>query len=193
MYKQSRFFMRNQQEHRWEKHRGLRELHGKTVCILGTGSVGTACAVRFSAFGCCVLGVNTHSRQNPYFENVYPVDELDTVLSQSDIVILAVPLTDQTKNLMNSKRFQAMKTGAILVNLSRGAVVDTDALLDALNGHLGGAVLDVFEEEPLSDQSPLWTQETVLVTPHNSFVGEHNQARLSRVICDNLSEISKQE
>ena len=188
LYKQSRFFQQNQTDRRWEKHRGILELYGKTVCILGIGSVGRECAIRFGAFGCRVLGVNIRPRPVEHFDIVYPMEELNTALAMADIVVLAIPLTDETRHLINAERFQSMKSGAVLVNLARGAVVDTTALLDALDSHLGGAVLDVFEQEPLAADSPLWTKKNVLLTPHNSFVGEHNGDRLKRIILDNLEQ-----
>lgn len=190
LYKQSGFFRRNQEERRWEKHRGLLELAGKTVCILGIGSVGTACAVRFKAFGCRVLGVNIRPRASEHFDRVFGLDVLDDVLGQADVVILALPLTLQTNGLINGERLSAMKAGAILVNLARGAIVDTQALLDALDSRLGGAVLDVFDQEPLNADSPLWAKDNVLVTPHNSFVGEGNQERLRNLILNNLLDFA---
>lgn len=186
LYKQSNFFRNNQEAHRWEKHRGLLELYGKTVCILGTGNVGTECAIRFRAFGCRVLGINIRPRPVEQFDEVYGFDCLDAVLALSDIVILALPLTVQTRHFINAAHLGEMKPGSILVNLSRGAVVDTDALLQALETNLGGAVLDVFEEEPLSASNPLWSLENVLITPHNSFVGDGIRERLYRIITDNL-------
>lgn len=188
LYKQSRFFGASQAECRWEKHRGLLELAGKTVCVIGCGSVGTECAKRFEAFGCRVLGVNIRPRASRHFERVFSLEELDAVLPEADVVVLTVPLAEETKHLMNARRFARMKQGAILINIARGAVVDTNSMLDALKSKLGGAVLDVFEEEPLPETSPLWKMENVIITPHNSFVGDGNQARLFRVIMDNLEQ-----
>lgn len=186
LYKQSRFFWENQRNCRWEKHRGLRELTGKQVCIVGCGSVGTACAKRFQAFDCHVTGVDRIVYENRFFDRVLPMEQLDTVLETADIVVLCLPLTEETQHLMDEKRLQVMKPGAILVNIARGQIVDTGALISALNGHLGGAVLDVFEEEPLSADSPMWRMENVILTPHNSFVGEGNAERLASVIMENL-------
>ena len=188
IYKQSRFFLKNQDMCRWEKHRGLLELYGRTVCIVGIGSVGTACASRFRAFGCRILGVNLRPRPAEHYDEVYSFEELDAVLGHSDILVLAVPLTEQTFHLMDDRRFGAMKPGAILVNLSRGAVVDSAALLAALDSNLGGAVLDVFDQEPLPADSPLWKKDNVLLTPHNSFVGDGNRERLRRIIMENLEQ-----
>ena len=192
LYKQSRFFAENQKQHRWEKHRGLLELNGKTVCIVGCGSVGTECAKRFKAFGCDVTGVDLFLREDENYRVMLPLELLNPVLEKSDVVVLTLPLTDETRHLMNADRFAKMKQGSVLVNIARGAVVDTEALLDALNDKLSGAVLDVFEEEPLSEDSPLWDMENVILTPHNSFIGDGNTARLTRVILKNLEADNEQ-
>ena len=191
LYHQARFFFGNQAESRWEKHRGLRELAGKTVCILGTGSVGTECAKRFRAFSCRVLGVNRTVRENPAFDAVLPMDALADALRQADVVVLTLPLTEETRGLMNAERLALMTPGAALVNIARGAIVSERALIEALQGSLGGAVLDVFDPEPLAPESPLWTMENVIVTPHNSFVSDGNAARLNSLILGNL-EVSGQ-
>ena len=188
LYKQSRFFYENQKVSRWEKHRGLMVLCGKTVCVVGCGSVGTECAKRFSAFGCRVIGVDLTPYENPAYGKMLPLAELDAALSESDITVLTLPLTDETKHLMNADRFARMKKCSVLVNIARGAIVDAEALRTALSTTLMGAVLDVFEEEPLSPESPLWQQENVILTPHNSFVGEGNNDRLTSVILTNLKE-----
>ena len=188
LYHQAPFFFENQAKSRWEKHRGLRELAGKTVCILGAGSVGTECAKRFRAFACRVVGVNRTVRENPAFDAVLPMDALTDALAQADVVVLTLPLTDATRGLMNAGRFASMKPGAVLVNIARGAIVEEQALIEALQSHLGGAVLDVFDPEPLSSESPLWTMENVIVTPHNSFVSDGNAARLCDLIFANLRE-----
>lgn len=190
IYKQFAYFGQNQKNRVWEKHRGLLELSGKTVCIVGCGSVGSECAKRFQAFGCTVIGVATSERIQPFFDAVRPAEELDIVLSGADVVVLTLPLTEKTCHLMDAKRFASMKPGAILVNIARGAVVDTRALEDALKQkRLSGAVLDVFEEEPLGADSPLWDLKNVIITPHNSFVGEHNQKRLAQVVLNNLKDV----
>jgi phosphoglycerate dehydrogenase-like enzyme len=162
------------------------ELAGKRVCIVGCGSVGTECARRFAAFDCPVIGVDVFTQERPHFRQILPLEQLDEALAVADVVVLTLPLTTETRHLMNGTRFGKMKPGAVLVNIARGAVVDTDSLTDALRGNLGGAVLDVFEEEPLDPEHPLWSMENVLLTPHNSFVGDGNQARLCRVIMENL-------
>lgn len=186
LYKKMDYFRDNQKDHQWTKRRDLLELFGKTVCIVGCGSVGTECAKRFSAFGCRVIGVNRTRKEDDYYSEIVGLDRLTEILRETDVLVLTLPLTKETKYLIDAEKLDALKPGAILVNIARGAVVDTNALLKSL-GKLGGAVLDVFEEEPLDEQSPLWAMENVIITPHNSFVGENNQKRLWSVIYGNLS------
>ncbi len=186
LFKQSRYFYENQKNHRWQKHRGLTELYGKTVLIIGCGDVGTECARRFAAFGCQVLGVNRTVRENQAFASVAPLPELNTLLPEADVVILTLGLSEETRQLMNAERLNLLKPGAVLVNLARGALVDTDALLSVLP-RLGGVVLDVFEQEPLPDSSPLWDADNVILTPHNSFVGDGNASRLLSLIMNSFN------
>ena len=186
LYKQGKFFIENQKSHLWEKHRGLLELYGKTVCIVGCGNVGTECAKRFKAFGCNVIGVDLYTREDNDYEKIYSLSKLDNILQGADIVVLTLPLTKETEKLISKEKLAIMKNGAVLVNIARGAIVDENALADALKTHLYGAVLDVFGEEPLNENSPLWDMENVILTPHNSFVGENNGERLWQVIKDNL-------
>lgn len=184
-YKQAAFFRENQKRHLWEKHRGLLELSGKKVLIVGCGSVGNECAKRFAAFGCEVIGVDLFPRQDSLYSVMLPLEKLDNALSEANVIILTLPLTEQTKYLISDKRLSLLKSTAVLVNIARGAIIDTEALINHID-NLGGAVLDVFEEEPLSEDSPLWDKENVILTPHNSFVGEGNGERLSAVILKNL-------
>lgn len=185
LYKQMDFFRENQKRHIWEKHRGCLELYGKTVCIVGCGSVGTECAKRFNAFGCKVVGIDLFPREDEQYEQMLDLSSLNDVLPKSDIVVLTLPLTKETKHLINAEKLTLLKNGAVLVNIARGAIVDTVALIENRE-KLGGAVLDVFEEEPLDKDNPLWDMENVILTPHNSFVGEGNKNRLVDIIINNL-------
>lgn len=189
LYKQAAFFRENQKRHLWEKHRGLLELAEKTVLIVGCGSVGNECAKRFKAFGCEVIGVDLFPREDCLYNEMLTLDQLNEALTQADVVVLTLPLTEQTKHLLNEERFNLLKDGATLVNIARGAIVDTTALLNHID-RLTGAVLDVFEEEPLSEDSPLWDKQRIILTPHNSFVGEENSKRLSANIVSNLQSWS---
>lgn len=185
LYKRGRVFFENQTRHIWEKQRNILELFGKRVCIVGCGSVGTECAKRFRAFGCEVFGIDLFQREDEHYEEMLGLDKMEEVLAESDIVVLTLPITEETRHLMDEVKLKQMKPGAVFVNIARGVIVDTDALIDVLP-NLGGAVLDVFEEEPLSEECPLWDMENVIVTPHNSFVGDENGKRLSEVILGNL-------
>lgn len=184
LYKQSRFFYDNQKERKWEKRRDLLELNGKTVCIVGCGSVGTECAKRFKAFGCEVLGVDLAVREDCNYDNIVSFASLDETLGKSDVTVLTLPLTDETFHLFDEKRFSKMKRNSVIVNIARGAVIETSSLVRALETNLLGAVLDVFEEEPLPANSPLWNMENVIITPHNSFVGEGNVSRITNLVWD---------
>ena len=187
IYKHMNSFAENQKAALWNKERNLLELFGKTVCIVGCGSVGTECAKRFKAFGCNVVGVDIVTRRDENYGKIELIDNIDEVLVYSDIVVLTLPLTEHTFHIINKNRFEKIKRESVLVNIARGAVVDTAAMIEALdNKKLGGAVLDVFEEEPLDEKNRLWSMKNVIVTPHNSFVGDGNGERLSNVIIDSL-------
>ena len=185
LYKQAAFFRENQRNHLWEKHRGLLELAGKNVLIVGCGSVGNECAKRFKAFDCTITGVDLFPREDSLYSEILPLDKLDEALRQADVVILTLPLTEQTRYLIDDSKLSLIKNGATLVNIARGAIIDTKALLNNID-RFTGAVLDVFEEEPLRENSPLWDKQNIILTPHNSFVGEGNAERLREIITENI-------
>lgn len=188
LYKQATYFYENQKGCIWEKHRGLLELYGKTVCIVGCGSVGTECAKRFQAFDCNVIGIDIFSREDCNYQKIECLENLTTILQEVDVLVLTLPLTVETKHMINAKTIALLKPGAVIVNIARGAIIDNTALELALDVHLGGAVLDVFEEEPLNENSFLWSKKNVIITPHNSFIGEGNIQRLNNIVMRNLEE-----
>ena len=189
LYKQSRFFGENQKKHKWEKHRSLLELTGKTVAIIGFGSVGAECAKRFKAFDTTVLAVDIVKPEGSHFDEFFSFENIKNALSKADIVVLTIPLTEKTRGMFDENMLSYFKDKSVLVNISRGAVLDESALFSALeSGKLMGAVLDVFCEEPLSPENPLWDNPNVIITPHNSFVGEGNSARLFHIIKANLND-----
>lgn len=190
-YKQGHFFTENQARHKWEKHRGLLELTDKRVCVLGCGDVGQKVAKRLKAFGCRIVGVNRTVRQLPDFDMIFPLDKLADAVSACDILICCVALTAETRGIVSKAVFNRLSPDAIFVNVARGALADTAALTAWLQ-HGGRAVLDVFEEEPLSETSPLWDMENVILTPHNSFVGDGNRARLWDIISRSLNIAEKE-
>lgn len=187
MYKNTRFFHDAQRSAQWIKNREMLELNGKTAGIIGTGSIGCEIAKRLKAFGCKVIGLNLSGGCNEFFDSTEELGALDRFLAKCDIVILALPLTPQTRNLINRKNLCCMKNNAVLVNVSRGSIVNEEDLLQHLDrGYLKGAALDVFENEPLPELNPLWHHPRVLVTPHNSFVSENNTDRLFELVFSNL-------
>ena len=129
LFKQSRFFYENQKQKKWEKHRGLA---GSKVVIVGCGSVGRACAERFRAFGCRILGVDVAEVDSRLFERVYRIDDLADLLPAADVVLLSLPLTKETVGLFDSRLFSCMKDNAVFVNLARGRLADPEALLSNL-------------------------------------------------------------
>lgn len=170
LYKKLAVFREQQKNHEWIKHRDLMELNGKTVCIVGCGDVGQECAKRFAAFGCAIIEIH---------RDLKGLEAIKT----ADVVVITIALTEATRHLIKPSE---MKDGAVLVNISRGAVVDQSDLVEALLSGKISAVLDVFEEEPLPDDSPLWDMGNVIVTPHNSFVGDGREGGLWNVICLHL-------
>ena len=191
LYKNAENTFENQKIRRWEKDRFWQELAGKTACIVGFGAYGMETAKRLKSFGVTVTVVNRTEKESPWADAFFPLEALDTALGQADIVILAIALTEQTRHLINEERFAAMKQNALFLNAARGSLVDEDALLHALQaGKLSGAALDVFETEPLPADSALWRTQNLLLSAHNSFVGERNHHRLMNVVLNHLKEIS---
>ncbi len=189
IYKHSAEFYAQQKKKIWLKHRNLLELTDKRVLIVGAGSVGTECAKRLSAFNAKILATDIYDNGCEYIDEFYPMEELSEILPTADIVILTLPLTDKTKGFFGRDTLSLMKDSSVLINVSRGPIVDEQALSDILaEGKFLGVALDVFEEEPLSEASPLWSDSRVIVTPHNSFVSDGNSERLFSLICQNLAE-----
>lgn len=189
-YKDSRWFDRMQQARRWEKRRDLRELWAARAAIIGAGSVGSGIARRLTPFGVEVTGYDIHTNPVPHFPEMRHIDTLRADISRYDIVILTAPLTPATRGLIDRPILEAMRTGAMLVNVARGPLVDQSALADVLTRRPDlYAALDVFDSEPLPAASPLWDLPNVRISPHNSFVGPGNQERLFNVVISNLSTI----
>ena len=186
LYKKSRKFYENEKNHNWEKEREIFELFEKTAVIVGCGSIGTEIAKRLKVFGVEIVGVDIF-KPNEIYDEYFDIKDINESLKKADIVISTVPLTEDTIELFSEEKFSLMKETAVFCNFSRGKVVNENDLIDALkNKEIYGAVLDVFETEPLDIKSPLWDMENAIVTPHNSFVGEGNQKRMFDVILKNF-------
>ena len=164
------------------------DLHGKTVGIIGFGGNGRRIAEVLAPFQVRMLATDLYVHDQPeHVDALLPADEIDEVLRQSDIVILSVPLTEQTKGFFAAPQFERMKPGSLLINVARGEVVVEDDLVAALeSGHLSGAGLDVTEVEPLPETSKLWDRTDVIITPH---VGAQSARRVddtTDLACENL-------
>lgn len=185
--------MRYQQRHTWaqtelwsEKPPVL-EITGATLVVVGLGSIGSEVVRWAAALGMRVLAVREHPEKGAESAEVFGPDDLDRVLAQADFVVLAAPLTPQTEGLINATRLAAIKKDAYLINVSRGPLVDEAALVEALrSGRIGGAALDVFENEPLPADSPLWDLENVLITPHTAAVTDKLWERHYVLLVENL-------
>ncbi|WP_086819328.1 D-2-hydroxyacid dehydrogenase [Allokutzneria sp. NRRL B-24872] len=176
-----------QSRKRW-LHRESERLNGKRALVVGTGPIGRAIAELLRAVGLHVSGIGRRARaQDPDFGTVHSAGELLKHLPEADFVIAVAPLTEHTKGMFDSSAFAAMRPTARLVNVGRGELVVTSDLVRALrDGVIAGAALDVFETEPLPQDSPLWTMENVLISPHMSgdFVGWRDA--LVEVFADNF-------
>jgi phosphoglycerate dehydrogenase-like enzyme len=177
------------QEAMWNARPRPREVAGATVVLVGLGSIGREIAKRASALGMRVIAVREHPEKGsvPGVAEVLGPAQLDDALPQADFVVLATPITAETRNLINASRLARMKSDASLINVGRGPLVDEAALAVALRTHkIGGAALDVFEKEPLPESSPLWALENVLITPHTAAVTESLWERHHALIAENL-------
>lgn len=157
--------LRNQQDQRWERWEQPLLWH-KTVVILGVGAIAEHMARHFKVFGMTVLGISRTERALEHFDRIYPRAQLKQAVALADYFVVLAPHSGDTDRLVDAGVFAAMKPGAFLVNVSRGGVVDEQALIDALRrGAIAGAGLDVFSEEPLPQGHPFWSMENVTITP----------------------------
>lgn len=193
-YKHSYELYNNQLKNRWKMDTGVMELYGKTIGFLGTGTIAIEAAKRLKAFGVTLLGFNNSKNQVPYFSRCYDLSNLKEMLKVCDCVVVALPLTEKTHNFISGDLFNNMKDGTFLINVSRGEVVNLKDLLEAIEkGKVAKAALDVFPKEPLEEDSPLWHNPNIIITPHNSWVSEERNNRRFESIYDNLKRHIKGE
>ncbi len=163
-------------------------VEGRTLLVVGLGGIGTEVARRGKGFGMRVLATRrSHTPAPPFVDRQATPDKLMALLAEADVVALCVPLTTQTERMIGARELEALKKGAYLINVGRGKVVDTDALVEALqSGHLAGACLDVTDPEPLPSDHPLWSMPNVVITPHMSGRSALTRARWSAVYMEYL-------
>ena len=175
----------DQQRRHWERYAGT-DLEGRTLVLIGLGHVGAEVARVARALGMRVIGTNVQPVSQVVDIFCEP-DRLHEMLPLAEYLVLAVPHTPSTEKMIGARELALLPRGAYFINIARGAVVDEPALIEALrSGHLGGAALDVFAEEPLPEGSPLWDMPNVLVSPHSASTSDRENARLTDLFCGNL-------
>ncbi|MGI9378162.1 MAG: D-2-hydroxyacid dehydrogenase [Methyloligellaceae bacterium] len=178
--------LEQQKQHVWER-RPPQPINGKTLGILGLGTVGQAVARKLEPFGMRIIGTKNSPRDLPGIDQVYGPEETDTVLEQSDFVLLQLPVTPQTENLMNMDRFRKMKPTAYLLNFARGQIIVDDDLIQALKtNEIQGAVLDVFRQEPLPADHPFWDVPGLKIFPHIGGMHPQRDKIVSALFIKNL-------
>ena len=184
-------YMEGQRKHEWRPLRGATlppDLRGQTVIIIGVGAIGKLFAGYARAFGLKVIGVRRSPQQadDPVDEMFTPA-QLKDVLPRAEWVVIACPLTKETRNLVNADAFKRMKKGSCLINIGRGEVMDEAAFIDAIrSGHLAGAAIDAHRQEPLPADSPLWDLPNVIVSPHNASASTGNEKRCAEMFIANF-------
>lgn len=170
LFKKLELYRDAQKSGAWQSQGAVKAVYGSTVLVLGMGDIGGEFAARCKALGAKVIGVRRSPRPCPeYADEVHLLEDLDSLLPHADVVAITLPGTDATRGLMSRERLAKMKEGAVLLNVGRGFIVDTEALCDALErGHLSGAGVDVTDPEPLPPTHRLWNIPTAVVTPHIS-------------------------
>lgn len=194
LIKHSTQLYRNQQNKIWKIDTGLLELYNKKIIFIGTGTIAFEAAKRLQGFECRIDGINTNGRKVQYFDKCYPIESLKDIISDYDIVVTAIPSTNNTCHLINKDIIERMKKGVYFINISRGNILDEKELTEnLLNKRIGGAALDVFEEEPLNRDNILWELDNVIVTPHNSWISERRNERRFEIIYENMRRYIKGE
>ncbi|WP_250160193.1 phosphoglycerate dehydrogenase [Caloranaerobacter azorensis] len=187
MLKKSKNFYEKQDNKLWKIDTSIIELYGKTIGFIGTGSIAYESAKRLKGFEVNIYGLNTTGKSVEYFDKCFSNSEFDYFLSLCDILVLTIPYTEKTHHLLNESKFKIMKDGVYIVNVSRGSIINEADLIKYLkNRKIKFAALDVFENEPLNENNPLWDLDNVIITPHNSWVSEMRNERRYNVIYENM-------
>ncbi len=190
-------FIRRQLRHQWENGSSVPAVHlaDSTLGIIGLGGIGEEVARRGAVCGMKVLAVDPRRRDKPpYVEELWGADRLKDLLQLSDFVVICTPHTPETEHMINAQTLSWMKPSAFLINISRGIIVDLEALVEALQkGVIAGAGLDVFEQEPLPANHPLWDMENVILTPHVAWRAPHTGERRFQILVENLRRFLNKE
>jgi phosphoglycerate dehydrogenase-like enzyme len=187
-----------QRQHAWSPHCGPRipvDLQDQTLLVLGVGAIGNEIARLARALGLHVIGVRRRPvTPQDHVDEMHPPGDLDVLLPRAHWLTIACPLTPQTHGLLDARRLAMLPPGAHVINVARGEIIDAAALIATLSsGHLGGAYLDVFAQEPLSTASPLWDMPNVLISPHDSAASAGNGSRADHLFLNNLKRWAQAE
>lgn len=188
-------YMRQQPHGAWDRHLAdtdILHLPESTVLVVGVGGIGAEVGRMVAAFGARVIGIDPRRTDCPDgTQEMHPPSALDQLLPEADAVVLTLPHTPESEGMFNAHRLARMKPSAFLINIGRGATVRLDAVTEALQrGRLGGVALDVFEEEPLPPEHPLWQEPGALLTPHVAVVGPYIPQRRLAVLCENAARFA---
>ncbi len=183
-------WMASQRSHHWDPLRGPevpRDLRGQVMLVYGLGGIGMEIARLARALGLTVIGVRRNAIKTALVDEIHTPDHLPGLLARSDWLVIACPLTNETRGMISADLLAKLPRGARVINIARGEIIAEHALIAALqSGHLGGAYLDVFAQEPLPSDSPLWDMPNVIVTPHNASASAGNEVRINAIFLDNL-------
>lgn len=194
LYRDFHFYIKNQQNHIWQKRATVETITGKSVLVLGTGDIGRTTAKKLKALGAKeIFGIRRKSKEDflENFDGIFDIVELDTLLPKADIVICCLPETNATIGVLNEEMLSLMKENSVLVNVGRGSLIVTSDLIEILKQNkIKGAVLDVFEAEPIPQGSEIWDMENVIITPHiagPSFSGdEATKDKIWKICFENI-------
>ena len=194
LYRDFPTYFENQKNHVWQKNEMVETINGKTVLVLGTGDIGKTTAKKLKALGAKeIFGVRRNSKEDfvENFDEIFDVVELDSLLPKADIVVCCLPETKATIGMLNKEMLSLMKENSVLINVGRGSLIVTNDLIEILeSGKIKGVVLDVFEKEPLPENSKLWDMKNVIITPHiagPSFAGdEATKDKIWKICFENI-------
>lgn len=179
----------NEKLEEWNRRLKMIEISGATMTIIGTGSIGSEIARLAKAFRMKIVGINRSGRSVEYFDEVYPVTEMEKAIEQGDYIVSVLPSTPDTYHLLKEHHFKLMKNDCLFINIGRASLVDENVLIKALEtGEIAHAVLDVFETEPLPKGHPFWKMENVTITPHLSGVSRQYLSRCIEIFEHNLQQ-----
>ncbi len=195
-------FIRNQTEKKWERPESwtsteqIGELSGKTLGIIGLGRIGTEIATKAKCLGMKVIATKRDPSHTPMtsVDRLIRSADLSELLAESDFTVLSLPLTKETQGMIGEAQLKSMKQTGILINVSRGKIIQEDKLIEALKqGWIAGAGLDTFENEPLPEKSELWNFKNVIITPHIAGLTPYYMERLTNIFCENLNHFIRNE